>query len=127
MPVDCDGEVLPDVGVGRSPVFSMALAAVTLEPSSMEGASFSVGDSGLLAAAGADGTPIESNFALGCVASTPMERTFAFGAATGVGDVVEAADCAEMVAGCWGFSPVGLFAILTGACLCCCGWKLPGP
>jgi hypothetical protein len=130
-PVDGEGEVLPDDEAGFSLVFSIAFAAVTFEPSSSEGASFDVGESDLLgAAAGADGTPVDNTFGLGCVASVPSVRTFAFGAAAGVvlEDVIDAADSAGAGTNCWEVSPVGLFAILMGACLCCCcGWKLPGP
>ena len=71
---------------------------------------------------GAAGTPIDKTFALGCVASAPNEKTFAFGAAAegAAEDTVDAADWAGAVADGCVVSPVGLFAILIGACLCCC-------
>src|ERR1700722_1927406 len=127
------GEDLPDDGTGDpfvpavviAPVFSTALMAVILAPSvaaaaaAAAGASFVVGEFVFVEAGGVEiGTPMESTFAFG--ASAPTERTLAFG-----GGMFSA--FTDAGAGCE--SPVGLLAMLIGACRgCgCCGWKLPGP
>jgi len=118
-PEDGVGDVLPEDAFSEpafSPVFSIALAAVTLEPSSAA-ASLDSGaaSSDFGSSLGGAVPPIERTLALGFGGSPPMLRTLAPPSLVTVGF---GAGSEEAAAG--SFGRLAMVGVCLGACACCC-------
>lgn len=123
-PEDGVGDVFPEDAFSEpafSPVFSIALAAVTLDPSSAVGSLVSGAASAVLGSSlGGAVPPIERTLALGFGASPPMLRTLAPPSLETVGF---GAGSEEAAAG--SFGRLAMVGVCLGACCCCCAACCP--